>query len=63
MNIIKNYEITFIKSGEYRSNIVETAISIEEIKNWYLLNYKADIILGIHEFLDIPKKSQTLIRL
>lgn len=63
MNTIKTYEISFVYNCKYQTQIVETLQTIEEIKQWYLDHNRASFIISIHEYEDIIKIGQSILRI
>ena len=63
MNMIKTYEISFVNDCKYQTQLVETLQTIEEIKQWYLENNRASLIISIHEYEDIIRRGQSVLRI
>lgn len=63
MNAIKVYEISYINECKYHTQLVETLQTIEEIKKWYLDTNHATLIIGIHEYEDIVRRGQSVLRI
>lgn len=63
MNTIKTYEISFVNNCKYQTQLVETLQTIEEVKEWYLNNNRASLIISIHEYEDIVRRGQSVLRI
>ena len=63
MNRIETYEVAFTKDSIYQTNLVETARTPEEIKEWYLNTHGAFVVLGIRVFSGVPKPGQPIVRI
>lgn len=63
MNKIETYEVTFTKNSVYQTNLVETARTPEEIRDWYLNTHGAFIVISIKPFAGVPKPGQPIVRI